>query len=149
MSIWNKLFGGEEVAKSVVETGQMALRGIGTYIDERSFTEEEKSKAHAESVNSYLAWLKVTLSENSIRSVTRRVLAWGITLEILLLVNVCVAVTIWDHYHPRAVAAGDDAETVAMKIVNIANAFNLGEALVAVLIAYFGVQWLRTHKGAS
>jgi hypothetical protein len=47
------------------------------------------------------------------------------------------------------VAAGDDAETVAMKIVNIANAFNLGEALVAVLIAYFGVQWLRTHKGAS
>ena len=147
MSIWNKLFGGEEVAKSVVETGQMALRGVGTYIDERTFTEEEKSKAHADSVNSYLEWLKVTLSENSIRSVTRRILAWGITLEIFLLVNVCVAVTIWDHYHPRPEV--DGAESVATEIVGIANAFNLGEALVAVLIAYFGVQWLRTHKGAK
>lgn len=147
MSIWNKLFGGEEVAKSVVETGQMALRGVGTYIDERTFTDEEKSKAHADSVNSYLEWLKVTLSENSIRSVTRRILAWGITLEIFLLVNVCVAVTIWDHYHPRP--AVDGAESVSDKIVGIANAFNLGEALVAVLIAYFGVQWLRTHKGAK
>lgn len=147
MSIWNKLFGGEEVAKSVVETGQMALRGVGTYIDERTFTEEEKSKAHADSVASYLEWLKVTLSENSIRSVTRRILAWGITLEILLLVNICVAVTIWDHYHPRDAVEG--MEAVSTKIIGIANAFNLGEALVAVLIAYFGVQWLRTHKGAG
>lgn len=147
MSIWNKLFGGEEVAKSVVETGQMALRGVGTYIDERTFTEEEKSKAHADSVASYLEWLKVTLSENSIRSVTRRILAWGITLEILLLVNICVAVTIWDHYHPQDAVEG--MEAVSTKIIGIANAFNLGEALVAVLIAYFGVQWLRTHKGAG
>lgn len=150
MSFWSKLFGGNEVAVEVVKTGQMALRGIGTYIDERTFTDEEKSKANAESVTEHLNWLKVTLTENSIRSVTRRILAWGITFQVFMLVNVCVAVTVWDHYHPQPAIAGQlPVPGLAEKIIAIANAFHLGEALLAVLIAYFGIQWLRTHKGAK
>ena len=77
-AIGSALFGGSETANKTIDAVTGAAKGIGTWIDERNFTEEEKSKADQATLNMVLKMVEVTQDENSTRSVTRRYLAWGI-----------------------------------------------------------------------
>jgi hypothetical protein len=51
------------------------VRGVGTWIDERDFTDEEKSKANLELAVKYAQYADQTLQENTVRSKTRRSLS--------------------------------------------------------------------------
>lgn len=65
-----------------------SVRGIGTWIDERDFTEEERQKANMEILVKYGQFLDNTVNENSDRSRTRRALAiWIIRVEAFLLIS--------------------------------------------------------------
>lgn len=85
------LFGGG-VAPDTRDLVHDAVRGVGTWIDERDFTEEEKQKADMEVLVKYAQFIESTITENSERSKTRRNLAmWIIRLEgFLLLLSVAL-----------------------------------------------------------
>ena len=63
------------------------IRGVGTWIDERELTEEERMKANAQMVERYGAYLAQTVDENTERSKSRRAIAlWVIRVELSILV---------------------------------------------------------------
>ncbi len=85
--------------KSVFGAGQdgssnvlKVASGIGNFIDEQSFTDEEKAVFNANTVKAYSEFMNSTVKENTQRSRTRRDLAiWIIRAEIGLLVASVIA----------------------------------------------------------
>ena len=60
--------------------------GIGNWIDEQKFTEEEKAKFNLTMVEHYAQFMQSTVGENTQRSITRRDIAiWIIRMEIIAL----------------------------------------------------------------
>lgn len=61
--------------------------GIGGWIDEQKFTDEEKAKYSAETAQQFQTFMESTIRENTQRSITRRSLAiWIIRTWIFLLI---------------------------------------------------------------
>lgn len=128
------LFGGSKAADTVVEAVSSSVKGVGTWIDEQQFTEEEQAVHKAKLVDQHLEFLKVAYDQNSIRSVTRRIMAWAIVFNILALANLSAYYAV----------SGDT--TAVDAIVNIVRSFWLGESFLAVIGFYFGIQFLRGDK---
>ena len=131
------ILGGSDVVRETVKIAGDTVRATGTWIDEQQYTQEEKAKAWQKSVDTYLEWVNLTNTENSLWRVTRRWLAWSITLEIVLLANVSVILAIIGNDH------------AVNHVIEIAKAYWLGEAFTAVLVTYFGAGLLRIGKGES
>lgn len=125
------LFGGSKTAEKSLDIVDTSIKGIGSWIDNKDFTPEEKAKMHAEAVKTHLKLVEATSQENSVRSVTRRYLAWGITFFILIWSSIGIAFAIAGRY-----------QTVEW-IISVVNAFHLGMSFLAVIGFYFGVQLLR------
>ena len=128
------LFGGSESAGKALDIAGGAIKGIGTWIDERNLTDEERAKMLAAAAQTHLELIKATHDENGIRSVTRRWLAWGITATTCLSYLLAVGLSI----------AGKDAAVAG--VVALSEAYNLGWAFAGVVVFYFGVQIFRSNK---
>lgn len=64
-----------------------SVRGVGKWIDEQQFTEEESKVHKMELFAKYSTFLENTVAENSERSITRRFIAlWVIRVEMGLLI---------------------------------------------------------------
>lgn len=126
------LFGGGDTATKAVEVAGSALSGIGTWIDEKDFTEEEKSKTLAKAAETHLKLVELTANENSIRSITRRYLAWGIVGFTLFWASVAMVFAILEK------------EKIVNNMILVADAFYLGIAFSAVVVFYFGVAVTRS-----
>ena len=113
------------VEKSV-DVAERTLSGVGSWIDEQQFTAEEKSNANKQLLDASLDFYKLAYDQNSIRSVTRRWLAWGIVFCVLVF---AVA---------AGIAASIDNAALAASLIDISKAFWLGEAFIAVIAFYFG-----------
>jgi hypothetical protein len=75
------VFGGG-YSKTQGELVNDTVRGVGNWIDEQQFTDQEKNQAKMELAVKYAKFVDSTISENSERSKTRRALAlWIIRLE--------------------------------------------------------------------
>jgi len=135
MGFFTALLGGGAVVEKTIDIAGSTIKGVGQYIDDAKFTPEERSIAQQKAVETYLEWIKLTSTENSLWRVTRRWLAWAIVGEVVLLVNVSVALAVLEKDH------------AIEHIVQIANALWLGEGFTAVLLAYFGAGLLRIGKG--
>ncbi len=62
--------------------------GIGEWIDEQRFTDQEKAAFNANTVKAYSEFMNSTVAENTQRSLTRRNVAiWVIRAEIAFLVS--------------------------------------------------------------
>lgn len=89
---------GDKNAELVRDT----VRGVGTWIDERDFTEEEKSKANLELAVKYAQYADQTMQENTERSKTRRSLAlFVIRVEAFLLAMSAIVYRVdpgWSEY---------------------------------------------------
>lgn len=72
------LFGGGNTQEKAVDFAIDTAKGVGAWIDEQQFTDQERAEAHANNMNTLLKGIEATRDENSTRSVTRRYLAWGI-----------------------------------------------------------------------
>lgn len=125
------LFGGSDTAKKSLDIVDSAIKGVGNWIDEKDFTEEEKAKSLAAAVNAHLELVKAINNENSTRSVTRRWLAWGITGYVLLWGSIAMVF---------AIVGKND---IVNGMIDIVNSLNIGVAFTAVVGLYFGVQFLR------
>jgi hypothetical protein len=126
------LFGGKAAAEETVKLAADSIRGIGTWIDERNLTDEEKIKYTAQAAQMHLELVKATASENSVRSVTRRYLAWAIVGTCLLAFMLSVGLTL----------AGREVQS----IIDLANAFGLSWAFSGVVIFYFGASISRSLR---
>jgi hypothetical protein len=115
------------------ELARDTVRGVGTWIDERSFTEEEKSKANLELAVKYAQYADQTLQESTVRSKTRRSLALMIirTEVCVLLLSAAVfrVSPEWSEY-----------------LYKLAVESPLGLMTLGVGAFFFGTHLLRTHK---
>ena len=57
------------------DKGMEVIKGVGTWIDEQQFTEQEKAENAAARADVYAKFMQQTIDENSERSRTRRSLA--------------------------------------------------------------------------
>lgn len=128
MGWFTSLFGSAETAEHTVKR---AVDGLYYGIDKLVYTKEEQADNEKVNIDQFIQFVSTTFNENSIRNITRRWLAWGVTGWILLNAQVAIIAAIFHH---------DD---VVAKIIEIAAAFELGWCFFAILTAYFGVQFLR------
>ena len=84
MGIWAWLTGAQQVDKAM-DIAKESTSGIIAGIDAAWFTPEEKSRAALEITQAAIRMVEATQSE-SVRSITRRVLAWMIMTTFLFLV---------------------------------------------------------------
>ena len=131
MSWFTNIFGGTEVAADIAKT---AADGIYNGLDKLVYTEEEKADSELKGKELWFKIVELGYKENGPRSVNRRWLAWGITAWILINAQFCVlfAVLGWN--------------SVVDKIIEVAVAFQLGWAFVAVVSFFFLVQFPRAMK---
>lgn len=130
-SFVKNLFGGGEAAEHTVKK---AADGIYNGLDKIVYTDEERAEATQKGVDAFLKFAELTRDENSIRSVTRRWLAWFITVNSITMAWVAIIFAI------------NNKDKMVEKIVAIADAFHLGWAFAGVVVFYFGVQFVR-NKG--
>lgn len=90
------LFGGNDKASQSMSFVQESVAGIGEYIDEQKLTDQEAAEFNMKKGAMVLEAIKATRDENSTRSVTRRVLAWAIVAEFLLLINIALVAQLID-----------------------------------------------------
>lgn len=127
------LFGGSDRESQGVSNAMEVARGVGSFIDEQKFTEEERVEANARTLAMTLEAVKATRDENSTRSITRRYLAWSIMGSTLL--------AFWLGVIIKYVFNGDPKP-----LVELAGAFYLGELSLAVGSFYFMVSLVRSRK---
>lgn len=127
------LLGGADTAEHTVKK---VVDGVYNGVDKLFYTDEEKSDARQKAWDSVLSFITMAYADqNSTRSVTRRWLAWAIVGSILLSFFVSLVLILLDK--PEKAKA----------IIELANAYNLGEAFLGVIVFYFGVQFMRSRGG--
>jgi hypothetical protein len=89
VNIFSKLFGaGPEAAEKVLDAG---IRGLDALV----FTNEEKSAARQKLSDTWLETQKVLQAETSIRSVTRRIIAFAVIFPFVALIMFAAGVYPW------------------------------------------------------
>lgn len=76
--------------------GMTVVKGIGNWIDEQKFTEQEKAEYSVERAKIYGNFLAQTVEENSERSRTRRALALLIIRWWLMMLTFCAIVWLFN-----------------------------------------------------
>lgn len=127
------LFGGSGKESSAGSKIMEVAKGVGGFIDEQQFTDEEKAKAQAEHMQLVFKAVELTRDENSVRSVTRRVMAWGIMGSLLG--------AFWIALLGHLIF---DASTAP--ILKIVDQFMIGELALAVGSFYFMASIVRSRK---
>jgi len=118
------LFGTKKVIENVASAVSGAV-GENGLIDNAFFTDQEKAQMGLEAGKLWLDVQKVLAGENSLRSITRRVIAWAFVAEFLLALNVClVCVLFW----PNKVDP----------VISVISAFQLGWIVLTIVAFYFG-----------
>ena len=75
MSFFTTLFSTKKVIDAIPETAGKVVDGVISGVDKLFFTEEEKTEASQKAMDSIYSFIKTTMDESSVRSITRRVLA--------------------------------------------------------------------------
>ena len=93
MGIWSgikSLFGSGEVVNNVLDKDNGLLAQAGEWIGNQQYTEEEQAEARADMNKGVVEYVRMTLTENTVRSRTRRYIAitW-IKIELFLVLLTC------------------------------------------------------------
>lgn len=75
MNFLATLFTSKKAVDAIPETAGKVVDGVLSGVDKLFFTQEEKAEASQKAMDSIYNFIKTTMDESSIRSVTRRVLA--------------------------------------------------------------------------
>ena len=112
-------------------------KGVGSWIDEQQFTEQEKAEKMAEVSASLIQFVASTKDENTNRSITRRNIAiWVVRVELITLFGSGIVFPFdkeWSEYLFKL--AGFDTP--------------MGWAAMTVLVFFFGNYALRIIQGRS
>ena len=85
MGFFTTLFSTQKVIDAIPETAGKVVDGVISGVDKLFFTDEEKTEASQKAMDSIYSFIKTTMDESSIRSITRRVLAVMIVAAFLFL----------------------------------------------------------------
>ena len=85
MGFFTSLFSTKKVIDAIPETAGKVVDGVVSGVDKLFFTDEEKTEASQKAMDSIYSFIKTTMDESSIRSITRRVLAVMIVAVFLFL----------------------------------------------------------------
>jgi hypothetical protein len=129
MGFWNWLTGGGKAVESAAKAGESIVGGIVSGLDHMSFSDEEKAEHALQAAKIHLEMVRATVGESSIRSVTRRILAWAIVGVFLSLIVTSAAIYKLDLEYANHLFA------LAKELFGI---------VLAVVGFYFGVHLLRT-----
>jgi len=77
MGFWT-WFTGAQTAEKALDTFDNLTNKVAGGLDQLFFTDQEKAEVSVETMRMHLALIQATQTESSIRSVTRRMVAWGI-----------------------------------------------------------------------
>lgn len=143
MSALVGLFGGGEKTSKALDIADKTLSGVGGFIDGLSYTDQEKAEHIGKAVDAHLRLVEATANENSLRSVTRRWLAFGIVGYTLFWGSLAMVFAIIGKVTDDAGSVVFDGVAVVDRMIAVMTAFSLGIAFVAVVGLYFGVQFLR------
>lgn len=124
-----KAFFGSPVAKDGLEI----VKGVGQFIDEQKFTEQEKAEYVKEMAPVYAAWMKSTVNENSERSRTRRHLAILIIRNWVGMLWASILVWLWKPDYAQFIL------TIALSTALITLVLGIGAF-------FWGTHLLRTTK---
>ncbi len=125
------LFSSTDNTGKVIDMARESVMGIGSWIDNMDYTEEEKAKDISKSIELNLKLIEMTATENSIRSITRRYMAWGIVGFMLFWSSIAMGFAIYGK------------EQIVVRMLQVVEAFSMGMAFTAVIALYFGVQFIR------
>ncbi len=131
MGWFSSVFGGGDAASKAIDIAGSSIKGIGSWIDNSNYTDQEKAATLDNRVAAHLKLVELANKENSIRSVTRRYMAWAIVGFTLVWASIGMVLAIFG------------AKDRVSAMLEVAAAFQLGNAFVAVAAFYFGVQFFR------
>lgn len=133
MSWLTGLLGTPKIVNTVADT---VKSGVNMF-DKAFYTKEEKAENALKLTDTWLKIQKAIADENGIRSITRRILAWGIVVNFLLIIDVGVYL----------IVAGklDRVESLKTFIMDT----KMGWAALSVVIFYFGYYSIQAIKGTT
>ena len=103
-------------------------KGVGNWIDGQQFTAQEKSTANLKLLEHKLKWIAATQGMN----LARRYLAILFAVNFLIAFQICLITTVVGFIFKI------DITKLIDSIVDIVIAFQLGWAMVTILVFYFG-----------
>ena len=103
-------------------------KGVGTWIDNSKFTEQEQSAANLKLLDRHLEWIAATQGMN----LARRYLAILFALNFLISFQICLIAAVIGFISGRKVVDLIDA------VVAIVGAFQIGWAMITIIVFYFG-----------
>lgn len=133
MSWITTLLGTPKIVSTVAET---VKSGVGM-LDNAFYTDQEKAANSLKMTDTWLKIQKAIADENSIRSITRRILAWGILVNFLIIIDVGVYL----------VVAGNTNKVNALKTFIIDT--KMGWMALSVVIFYFGYYGIQAIRGTK
>ncbi len=104
---------------------------IASGIDKLAFTNQEKAEFNVKMADSMAEFAKLSISENTIRSRTRRFIAIFLIINIMLIFWLCVALVLLKH----------DIST----ILELAGTFKLGLVFITIIAFFFSGYYFTTY----
>ena len=105
-----------------------AAAGVGNWIDEQQFTDQEKSQASFKALDYKLKWLNATQGMN----LARRYIAMMFCITFLLSFAVCLISAVVGHW------LNVDTTKVINAVISLCDAFKIGWITVTIIVFYFG-----------
>ena len=105
-----------------------AAKGVGNWIDEQQFTEQEKSQANFKALDYKLKWLNATQGMN----LARRYIAMMFCITFLLSFAICLISAVVGHW------LNIDTTKMINAVIELCEAFKIGWITVTIIVFYFG-----------
>lgn len=134
------LFQGNETASNIASD-------IASGVDKLIYTEEEKADASAKAFTAWLKMVEIQKNSESYRSITRRILAVFIIMNLFIMIWMCVAAELihaisWmvfdDVIFDIVTEGGLSFTNITWSILKLANVFQLGWVFCTIIVFYFG-----------
>ncbi len=140
MSLWTGI---KAIFGATPDKAMDAAKGVGNFIDESFYTEQEKSVANQKLLDWKLKWINATQGQN----LARRYCAMIFGANFIITFQVCVW-SLLDGYRshdPQALAA---SKAFVTDVIALAVAFDIGLIMMMIIAFYFGKELIGwTSKG--
>ena len=107
--------------------------GVGNFIDETFYTDQEKADAKIKLLDYKLKWLNATQGQN----LARRYCAVAFGLNFILTFQICLMVVLYGFF------TGTDVTEVIGNIKDLIISFQLGYIMITIIAFYFGKEFLK------
>lgn len=110
--------------------------GVGKFVDESFYTDQEKAEANFKLLDWKLKWLNATQGQN----LARRYCAMAFGINFILTFQVCLWTVVYGFY------SGVDTTVLVNSIIDLVVKFQMGWIMVTIIAFYFGKEFLDRPK---